>query len=84
MDGGNLGVSKAERDPHDAPFPDAGHRAALRVFAELVSDREPLYPLIQNCQLPMLMPEPGQFLPEQGEAVAYAAVAHFTLPSRYA
>ena len=84
MDGGNLGVSKAERDPHDAPFPDAGHRAALRVFAELVSDREPLYPLIQHCQLPMLMPEPGQFLPEQGEAVAYAAVAHFTLPSRYA
>ena len=84
MDGGNLGASKAERDPCDAPFPDAGHRAAVRAFAEWFPDRDTLYPLIQNCQLPMLVPESGQFLPEQGEAVAQAAVAHFTLPSRYA
>lgn len=84
MDGANLGVSTAECDPYAAPFPDAGHRAAVRVFPKLVPDREPLYPLIQNCQLPMFLPEAVQFLPEQGEAVAHAAVAHITPPSRHA
>ena len=78
------GASTSEGAPYAAPFPDVGHRAAVRIFPELVPDREQLYPLIQNCPSPMVLPEADQFSPEQGEAVAQAAVAHITPPSRYA
>lgn len=118
------GASKAECDAYAAPFPDAGHRAALRVFPGLVPEfdssdgaavsrlardfwrqrwsgpslmavglqdpvlgvgpMEHLHTLIQNCPPPLLLAEAGHFVPEQGEAVAHAAVAHITPPTSYA
>jgi tRNA(adenine34) deaminase len=35
---GNPQMSKAECDAYDAPFPDAGHRAALRAFPAMVPE----------------------------------------------
>ena len=53
---------------NDAPFPDAGHRAALRAFGELVPDRE--YPDITETMLRRMS---GDF----GEATAEAALRNF-------
>jgi len=35
---GNLGLSQQECAAYDAPFPDRGHRAALRAFPQMVPD----------------------------------------------
>lgn len=40
MSRANPGLSQAECDAYAAPFPDAGHRAALRVFPDLVPEFE--------------------------------------------
>ena len=37
---GKPDMSRAEADAYDAPFPDAGHKAALRAFPNLVPDVE--------------------------------------------
>lgn len=103
---------------YNAPFPDRGHRAALRAFPPMVPETEDadgaaisrqarefwrhdwqgrslmavgmqdpvlglpamrmLQALIRGCEAPMLLENTGHFVPEQGEAVARAALHHFT------
>jgi len=114
---GNPQLTPAECAAYDAPFPDRGHRAALRAFPPLVPEfpdsegaavsrearafwrerwqgrsfmaigqqdpvlGEPvmraLREHIRGCPEPMLLPQAGHFVPEHGEAVARAALAHF-------
>lgn len=115
---GNPQLSAAECAAYNAPFPDRGHRAALRAFPALVPEHrgddgadvsrrarafwssdwrgqslmaigqldpvlgEPvmreLHASIRGCPEPMLLPQAGHFVQEHGEAVAEAAVRHFT------
>jgi tRNA(adenine34) deaminase len=114
---GNPNLSDAECAAYNAPFPDRGHRAALRAFPDMVPEfadsegaaisreardfwrqhwqgkslmvigqRDPvlgepvmraLHAGIHNCPAPVLLPEAGHFVPEQGEAVAQLALGHF-------
>ncbi|MEY4883369.1 MAG: tRNA adenosine(34) deaminase TadA [Pseudomonadota bacterium] len=115
---GNPHLSPQECDAYNAPFPDRGHRAALRAFPPMVpefmdsegaaisrearsfwSDRwqgqclmatglqDPvlglpvmlsLQKLIRGCPPPLELPQAGHFVQEHGEAIAKAAVTHFT------
>ncbi|WP_296873243.1 tRNA adenosine(34) deaminase TadA [Tibeticola sp.] len=113
-------LSEAERAAYDAPFPDRGHRAALRAFPRLVPEsadddgaaisrfardfwrrwqgcslmaiglQDPvlgeavmqrLRADIRGCPEPLRLAHAGHFVPEAGEALARAAVAHFAPPS---
>ena len=116
---GNPQMSVEECAAYDAPFPDRGHRAALRAFPPMVPDApeadgaalsrqardfwrddwtgqtlmaigaqdpvlgEPvmraLRAVIRNCPEPMVLPQAGHFVQEHGEAIATAALAHFTI-----
>lgn len=111
---GNPTLSEAECDAYNAPFPDAGFRAALRSFPELVPDlphdpgallslraqsflqnewngqtltaigaldpvlgpavMERLRGQIRNAAEPLLMPDAGHFVQEQGEELARIVV----------
>jgi tRNA(adenine34) deaminase len=115
---GNPQMSADECAAYNAPFPDRGHRAALRAFPPMVPDGmnsdgaaisraardfwrdewtgqtlmaigaqdpvlgEPvmraLQQVIRGCPEPMLLPQAGHFVQEHGEAIATAALAHFT------
>ncbi|MGE0099479.1 MAG: tRNA adenosine(34) deaminase TadA [Hydrogenophaga sp.] len=115
---GNPQMSAAECEAYEAPFPDRGHRAALRAFPALVPEHtdddgaaisrhardfwqqqwqgrslmaigqqdpvlgEPvmraLQAQIRGCPEPLLLPQAGHFVQEHGEAIAQAAVRHFT------
>jgi tRNA(adenine34) deaminase len=115
---GNPQMSPDECAAYNAPFPDRGHRAALRAFPPMVPDGmdadgaavsraardfwrdewagqtlmaigaqdpvlgEPvmraLQQVIRGCPEPMLLPQAGHFVQEHGEAIAKAALAHFT------
>lgn len=115
---GNPQMSAAECEAYEAPFPDRGHRAALRAFPALVPEHadddgaalsrrarefwqndwngqslmaigqqdpvlgEPvmrtLHACIRGCPPPMLLPQAGHFVQEHGEAIAQAAVRHFS------
>lgn len=114
---GNPTMRPEECAAYDAPFPDRGHRAALRAFPTLVPETDEadgaalsrqarefwrhdwtgrslmaigtqdpvlglptmraLHTLIRGCPEPMLLTQAGHFVPEQGAAVAQAAVHHF-------
>ncbi|HET8747849.1 MAG TPA: tRNA adenosine(34) deaminase TadA [Ramlibacter sp.] len=114
---GNPQLTPAECAAYDAPFPDAGHRAALRAFPPMVPERpdaegaaisrqardflahdwngqtlmavgaqDPVLGLpvmqalrtqIRGCPEPMVLPQAGHFVPEQGEEVARRAVGYF-------
>jgi len=114
---GNPSMSSEECLAYDAPFPDRGHRAALRAFPEMVPERadddgaavsrlardfwqhqwqgrsmmaigqldpvlgEPvmrqLQQAIRGCPEPMLLPDAGHFVPEQGERIATEACRIF-------
>ena len=116
---GNPQMSTQECAGYDAPFPDRGHRAALRAFPPMVPDApdadgaavsrqardfwrdqwtgqtlmaigaqdpvlgEPvmraLRDVIRNCPEPMVLPQAGHFVQEHGDAIASAALAHFTI-----
>ena len=115
---GNPQMSADECAAYNAPFPDRGHRAALRAFPALVPEQldddgaalsrrakafwstqwkgqslmaigqqdpvlgEPvmraLHASIHGCPTPLLIPQAGHFVQEHGEAIALAAVRHFT------
>ncbi len=115
---GNPQMSAAECEAYEAPFPDRGHRAALRAFPALVPEHadddgaalsrrardfwqndwngqslmaigqqdpvlgEPvmraLHACIRGCPPPLLLPQAGHFVQEHGEAIAQAAVRHFS------
>ncbi|WP_439589711.1 tRNA adenosine(34) deaminase TadA [Hydrogenophaga sp.] len=115
---GNPQMSAAECEAYEAPFPDRGHRAALRAFPALVPEHlddegadvsrrardfwrnewsgqslmaigqqdpvlgEPVMRALQSqirgCPEPMLLPQAGHFAQEHGEAIAQAAVRHFS------
>lgn len=115
---GNPQMSEAECAAFNAPFPDRGHRAALRAFPPMVPEHpdsdgaalsraarefwrerwqgeslmaigqqdpvlgEPvmraLRDHIRHCPEPLLLPQAGHFVQEHGEAIARAAVSHFT------
>ncbi len=115
---GNPQMSPGECQAYNAPFPDRGHRAALRAFPALVPELadddgaalsrqardfwstqwqgqslmaigqqdpvlgEPvmraLHTSIRGCPPPMLLPQAGHFVQEHGEAIAHAAVRHFS------
>lgn len=117
---GNPQLSAAECAAYDAPFPDRGHRAALRVFPSLVPQtpdadgaaisrqarefwqqqwtgpclmavglQDPVFgwpqmselrALIRHCPQPLRLEQAGHFVPEHGEAVAQAALRHFSAP----
>jgi tRNA(adenine34) deaminase len=111
-------LSPAECAAYDAPFPDRGHRAALRAFPDLVPEhsdddgaevsrrardfwkhqwrgrslmaigqqdpvlgeavmRQQLLPLIQGCTEPMVLPDAGHFVQEEGERIALKACEVF-------
>lgn len=114
---GNPTMRPEECAAYDAPFPDRGHRAALRAFPTLVPETDEadgaalsrqarefwrhdwtgrslmaigaqdpvlglpsmraLHTLIRGCPAPLLLTQAGHFVPEQGAAVAQAAVHHF-------
>jgi tRNA(adenine34) deaminase len=109
------GLSPSECHAYEAPFPDKGHRAALRAFPKLVPEfvdsdgasvsrlarefwqhrwagqslmaiglqdpvlgpgvMENLHQLIRNCPPPIRLAQAGHFVQEQGESIAYAALA---------
>lgn len=115
---GNSHLSGAEAAAYAAPFPDAGHRAALRAFPQRVpagphdegaaislqaadfwrqqwqgrslmaiglqdpvlgnAVMQTLHGLIAGCPPPMRLPRAGHFVQEHGQAIAEAAVRHFT------
>ena len=115
---GNPQMSAQECEAYNAPFPDKGHRAALRAFPAMVPEQldddgaalsrqaqtfwssqwqgqslmaigqqdpvlgEPvmraLQTSIRRCPEPMLLPQAGHFVQEHGEAIAQAAVRHFS------
>ena len=115
---GNPQMSAAECEAYEAPFPDRGHRAALRAFPALVPEHldddgaavsrrardfwqndwqgrsfmaigqqdpvlgEPVMRALQRqirgCPEPMVLPQAGHFVQEHGEAIAQAAVRHFS------
>ena len=113
---GNPRMSAEECAAYNAPFPDRGHRAALRAFPPMVPEHpesdgaavsrlarefwmnewqgrsfmaigaqdpvlgtpvmQALRKIIRNCPEPLVLPQAGHFVQEQGEEVARAAVAH--------
>lgn len=115
---GNPQMSEAECVAYDAPFPDRGHRAALRAFPPMVPETpdadgaalsrqarafwqnewqgrslmavgmqdpvlgwpvmQELQALIRGCPEPLRIENGGHFVQEQGEAIARAAVTHFS------
>lgn len=110
-------LSEAERAAYDAPFPDRGHRAALRAFPDMVPETtaddgaaisrraqdfwqnawqgkslmaigqqdpvlgEPvmraLHKHIRGCPEPLLLPNAGHFVQEEGESIARQAAGFF-------
>jgi tRNA(adenine34) deaminase len=114
---GNPQLSPQECAAYDAPFPDRGHRAALRAFPKMVPSRpdadgaavsrqardflaqhwhgrtlmaigaqDPVLGLpvmqvlraqIRGCPEPIVLPQAGHFVQEQGEAIAREAVGYF-------
>ena len=118
---GNPHLSTSECAAYNAPFPDRGHRAALRAFPAMVPEfpdsegadvsrqartfwserwqgqslmavgvQDPvlglpvmlaLQKIIRGCPPPLQLPQAGHFVQENGEAIAQAAVAHFSAPS---
>jgi tRNA(adenine34) deaminase len=114
---GNPGMSPDECAAYDAPFPDRGHRAALRAFPAMVPEHrdddgaaisrlarefwrlqwqgrtmmaigqqdpvlgEPvmqqLRRSIKGCPAPMLLPQAGHFVQEDGERIASEACRFF-------
>ena len=114
---GNPQLTPEECAAYDAPFPDGGHRAALRAFPRLVPDQpdaggaaiarqardflahawqgqtlmavgaadpvlgvpvmEALCAQVRGCPQPLLLPQAGHFVPEQGEEIARRAVGYF-------
>ncbi len=115
---GSPQMNEAECAAYNAPFPDRGHRAALRAFAPMVPDTEAadgaaisrqarafwqndwqgrslmavgmqdpvlgwpvmqkLQQTIRGCPEPMRVEQGGHFVQEQGEAIAQAALRHFS------
>ena len=115
---GNPHLSATECLAYNAPFPDGGHRAALRAFPAMVPEfpdsegadvsrqartfwserwqgqslmavgvQDPvlglpvmlaLQKIIRGCPPPLQLPNAGHFVQENGQAIAQAAVAHFT------
>ena len=116
---GNPQMSLAECAAYSAPFPDGGHRAALRAFPAMVPEQqddegaaisrqarafwrnhwqgqtlmaigtqdpvlgEPvmrqLASSIRGCPEPILLPDAGHFVQEQGERLAQQACRHFSV-----
>ena len=116
---GNPQLSASECAAYSAPFPDGGHRAALRAFPAMVPERrdddgaaisrdardfwrhrwqgqtlmaigtrdpvlgEPvmrqLALSIRGCPEPILLPDAGHFVQEQGERLAQQACRHFSI-----
>ncbi|OOG39844.1 tRNA adenosine(34) deaminase TadA [Polaromonas sp. A23] len=114
---GNPQMRAEECAAYNAPFPDKGHRAALRAFPAMVPEFEDsegaavsrearqfwrerwqgrammavgaqdpvlgqpvmrqLQQMIKGCPEPVILPEAGHFVQEQGEAIAQSAVALF-------
>lgn len=114
---GNPHLTAEECAAYDAPFPDAGHRAALRAFPPMVPEKpdapgaaisrqardflsrqwtgqslmfvgaqdpvlgppvmEALRSQIRGCAEPIVLPQAGHFVPEQGEEIARKAVGYF-------
>ncbi len=114
---GNPHLSAGECAAYDAPFPDRGHRAALRAFPAMVPARpdadgaavsrqaraflsqhwqgrtlmaigardpvlgvpvmQALRAQIRGCPEPLVLPQAGHFVQEQGEAIAREAVGYF-------
>ncbi len=119
---GNPQLSAQECAAYNAPFPDRGHRAALRAFPPMVPETtdadgaavsrlarafwqqqwqgrslmavglqdpvlgwpvmQELRGLIRNCPEPLRVEQGGHFVPEQGEAIAQAALRHFAPDNR--
>ncbi|MDB5956473.1 MAG: putative bifunctional protein : haloalkane dehalogenase [Ramlibacter sp.] len=113
----NPHLSPQECAAYDAPFPDRGHRAALRAFPKMVPERpdadgaavsrqaraflsqhwqgrtlmaigaqdpvlgvpvmQALRAQIRGCPEPIVLPQAGHFVQEQGEAIAREAVGYF-------
>jgi pimeloyl-ACP methyl ester carboxylesterase len=111
------GLSEAEADAYDAPFPDKTYKAGVRRFPQLVmtdpsmdgvevskraarfwtqdwtgqsfmaiGERDPvlgppvmerMQELIRDCPPPLVLPDAGHFVQEQGEEVARSALASF-------
>ena len=69
----NTAPDPAERAAFEAPFPDAGHRAALRAFplADAVPPSQPW----QGQAL--VLPRAGRVMPRQGDEIAREAVGYF-------
>lgn len=75
---------------YEAPFPDRGHRAALRAFPSMLPEFENLVGAAISRQArdfwqerwsgQTLTDQAGHFMPEQGESVAEAAVKYFVSP----
>jgi tRNA(adenine34) deaminase len=114
---GNPQMSAEECAAYSAPFPDKGHRAALRAFPAMVPEFEDsdgaaisrearqfwrerwqgqalmavgvqdpvlglpvmrqLQQMIKGCPEPVVLPDAGHFVQEQGAAIAESAVALF-------
>jgi tRNA(adenine34) deaminase len=114
---GNSSMTAQETAAYNAPFPDKGHRAALRAFPPMVPESadspgadtsrqardfwrkdwqgqtfmaigqqdpvlgEPVMRLLQaqikGCPEPLILPDAGHFVQEQGRTIALAAVRHF-------
>lgn len=114
---GNPRLSSEECAAYDAPFPDRGHRAALRAFPAMVPEHadddgaavsrlarefwqhqwqgrsmmaigqldpvlgEPVMRKLQEsiwgCPEPMLLPDAGHFVPEEGARIATEACRFF-------
>lgn len=115
---GNPQMNEAECAAYNAPFPDRGHRAALRAFPPMVPETEDAdgaaisrrarafwqndwqgrclmavgmqdpvlgWPVMQKlqqgirgCPEPIRVEQGGHFVQEQGEAIAQAALRHFS------
>jgi len=114
---GNPQMTAGECAAYNAPFPDSGHRAALRAFPVMVPEFEEsdgaavsrqarafwqqqwqgrslmavglqdpvlgwpamqqLQQTLRGCPEPLRVEQGGHFVPEQGEAIAEAALRHF-------
>lgn len=115
---GNPQISEEECAAYNAPFPDRGHRAALRAFPPMVPENaqadgaaisrqardfwqndwqgrslmavglqdpvlgwpvmKQLQQTIRGCPDPVRVEQGGHFVQEQGEAIAQAALLHFS------
>ena len=110
-------LTLGERVAYNAPFPDAGHRAALKAFPAIVPEHEDddgaavsrqarefwrnawagttlmavgaqdpvlglpvmhaLQQTIRGCPVPLVLPQAGHFVQEQGQAIAELALQVF-------